>query len=53
MLNTSPYSTRPAKPFEIETDSPNYVISIVLTQHGHLVDYHSETLSDVVHRYPT
>jgi hypothetical protein len=35
-------------PFDIETDALDYVVGIVLTQHGHPVAYHSETLSDVV-----
>ena len=26
---------------------------VILTQHDHPVAYHSETLSDVVHKYPT
>jgi hypothetical protein len=34
--------------FEIETDASDYVVGIVLTQHGHPVAYHSETLSDTV-----
>jgi hypothetical protein len=41
------------KPFEIETDASDYVVGIVLTQHGHPMSYHSETLSDVVCKYPT
>jgi hypothetical protein len=42
------------QPFEIETDASNYVIGVVLmTQHGHPMAYHSETLCDVVRRYPT
>ena len=40
-------------PFEIETDAPDYVVGAVFTEHGHLVAYHSETLSDVVRKYPT
>jgi hypothetical protein len=28
-------------------------VGIVLTQHGHPVAYHSETLSDIVRKYPT
>jgi hypothetical protein len=39
--------------FEIETDAYDYVVGAVLTQHGHLVAYHSETLSDIVWKYPT
>jgi hypothetical protein len=39
--------------FEIETDASDYVVGIVLTQHGHMVSYHSETLSDIVRKYPT
>jgi hypothetical protein len=40
-------------PFEIETDASDYVVSVILTQHSHPVAYHSETLSDVVCKYPT
>jgi hypothetical protein len=40
-------------PFEIETDASDYVVGVVLTQHSHPMAYHSETLSDVVHKYPT
>jgi hypothetical protein len=41
------------QPFEIETDASDYAVGIILTQHGHPVAYHSETLSDVVRKYPT
>ena len=41
------------QPFEIETYASYYAIGVVLTQHGHLVAYHSETISDIVHKYPT
>jgi hypothetical protein len=41
------------QPFEIETDASDYVVGAVLTQHGHPVAYHSETLSDIVCKYPT
>jgi hypothetical protein len=40
-------------PFEIETDSFDYVVGIVLTQHSHPVAYHSETLSDTFLKYLT
>jgi hypothetical protein len=40
-------------PFEIETDASDYVVGVILTQHGHPVAYHSETLSDTVRKYPT
>jgi hypothetical protein len=40
-------------PFEIETYASNYVVGTVITQHGHPMAYHSKTLSDVVHNYPT
>jgi hypothetical protein len=40
-------------PFEIETNASYYVVGVVLTQHDHPMKYHSETLSDVVHKYPT
>jgi hypothetical protein len=36
------------QPFDIETDASIYVVSIFLTQHGHLVAYHSKTLSDTI-----
>jgi hypothetical protein len=39
--------------FEIENDASDYVVGTVLTQHGHLVAYHSETVSDTVRKYPT
>jgi hypothetical protein len=41
------------KTFEIETNASDYVVGIVLTQHGFLVAYHSGTLFDTVHKYPT
>ena len=41
------------QPFEIEIDAFDYAIGAVLTQHGHLVAYHSETLSNTVQKYPT
>jgi hypothetical protein len=41
------------QPFDIETDASDYVVGAVLTQHGHPVAYHSETLSDIVRKYPT
>ena len=40
-------------PFEIKTDTLNDVVGVVLTQHGHPMAYHRETLSDVFHNYPT
>jgi hypothetical protein len=41
------------QPFNIETDASEYVVGVVLTQYGHPVAYHSETLSNNVHKYPT
>jgi hypothetical protein len=41
------------QPFEIETVSLDYVVGSVLTQHGHRMAYHSETLSDDIRKYPT
>jgi len=41
------------QPFEIETNASNYAIGAVLTQHGHPVAYHSETLSDIIQKYRT
>jgi hypothetical protein len=37
-------------PFEIKTYASEYAVGIVLTQHGHPVAYHNETLSDVVRK---
>jgi hypothetical protein len=53
-LCSSPVLSLPdlQNPFEIETDASDYVVGIVLTQHGHLVAYHSDTLSDDVRKYP-
>jgi hypothetical protein len=54
-LCSAPVLTLPdlQQPFEIETDASDYAIGAVLTQHGHPVAYHSETLSDTVRKYPT
>jgi hypothetical protein len=54
-LCSAPVLTLPdlQQPFEIETDASDYAIGAVLTQHGHPVAYHSETLSDTVWKYPT
>eukprot|EP00253_Pinus_taeda_P009437 PITA_09437 len=54
-LCTAPVLVLPdlQQPFEVETDASEYAIGVVLTQHGHLVAYHSETLSDTVRKYPT
>ena len=41
------------QPFEIETYTSDYTVGIVLTQYDHPVAYHSETLSDAIHKYPT
>ena len=41
------------QPFEVETDAFDYAIGVVLTQHWHPVAYNSETLSDIVQKYPT
>jgi hypothetical protein len=39
--------------FEINTSASDYVVGMVLTQHRNLVAFHSETLSDIVRKYPT
>ena len=41
------------QPFKNETDAYDYVVGTILTQHGHMVAYHSETLLDIVWKYPT
>ena len=41
------------QPFEIEIYASEYAIGAVLTQQGHPMAYHSETLSDTVRKYPT
>jgi hypothetical protein len=41
------------KPFEIEIDAFDYVVGVVLRQHGHLVAYNTETLSYIFRKYPT
>ena len=54
-LCSAPVLTLPdlQQPFEIDTNALDYAVGAVLTQHGHPVAYHSETLSDTVHKYPT
>jgi hypothetical protein len=54
-LCSAPVLTLPnlQQPFEIKTDASAYAIGAVLTQHGHPVAYHSETLSDTIRKYPT
>ena len=39
-------------PFEIDTNTLECDISIVLTQHGHIIAYHNETLYEIAHKYP-
>jgi hypothetical protein len=38
---------------EIETDASDYAMGAILTQHGHPVAYHSQTLSNTIRKYPT
>lgn len=39
--------------FEIEIDALDYGMGVIPTQHGHLVAYHCETLSNVICKHPT
>ena len=41
------------QPFEIEIDALNSIVGSILTQHGHPMAYHGETLSDAICKYPT
>jgi hypothetical protein len=43
----------PQQPFNIETNASDYAVGAILTQHCHLISYHSEILSDTVWKYPT
>jgi hypothetical protein len=39
-------------PFEIDRNASDYVVGVILTQRIHPVAYHSETLSDIVRKFP-
>ena len=54
-LCSAPVLTLPdlQQPFKIETDVSDYAIGALITKHGHPMAYQSETLSDIVHKYPT
>jgi hypothetical protein len=41
------------QPFEIQTDASNYVMGVVLLQHGNPICFHSENFNGVVINYPT
>jgi hypothetical protein len=41
------------QPFDIETNTSDYVVSTVITQHNHPMAYHSETPLDLILNYPT
>jgi hypothetical protein len=40
------------QPFEIETDAFDHVVGAFITYHGHMMEYHSETLLDTIQKYP-
>jgi hypothetical protein len=44
--------SNPHQPFKIETHASDYDVGEVITQHGYLVAYHSEKLSNTVRKYP-
>jgi hypothetical protein len=54
-LFSSPIISLPnmQQPFDIETDSSDYAVGIVLTLNDHPMAYYRETLSYVVCKYPT
>jgi hypothetical protein len=39
-------------PFEIKTNPSDYVVGVIFIEDGHPVAYHSETLSNVIFKYP-
>jgi hypothetical protein len=39
--------------FETDIDASDYGVGAILTQQNHSMAYHSETLSYVIHKYPT
>ena len=41
------------QPFEIEMNTSGYTLSVVITQLGHPVVFHSETFNDTIRRYST
>jgi hypothetical protein len=41
------------KPFDIETNASDYATGVVLTQCGHPMAYHIDTLSHFTLKYPT
>jgi hypothetical protein len=41
------------QPFEIQTNASNYVMGVVLLQHGKPICFHSETFNGAVINYPT
>jgi hypothetical protein len=53
VLNPSCLITFLQQPFEIETYALDDAVGTVLTQQRHPVAYYSDTLSDVVYKYPT
>lgn len=54
-LDSAPVLTLPKlkQPLEIKIDASHYASGVVITQQGHPVAYHSETLSETVHKYLT
>ena len=41
------------QPFEIQTDTSDYAMGVVLLQHGKPIAFHFETFNGVVTNYPT
>jgi len=53
MFNTNTHLTISSSALEIVIYASEYDVGVILTQHGHLLAYHSENLLDAIQKYPT